>query len=234
MAAITINGKQIEVVGKETILDAAKKAGISIPTLCHMEGLPPSGACRICVVEWESRGLVPSCSFPAADGMVIRTHSPRALKARKTVVELLLANHPDSCNYCARNQNCQLQSLARELGVRQRVYAGQKETYKLDASSPSIIRDPAKCILYGRYVRVCEEVQRVAAIDFARRGAKSVISTAFDQGLNMSSCVNCGQCISVCPTGALTENSQAKRVLDALSDPALYCVVQHAPAISHT
>ncbi len=229
MGTITINNKEITIRGNETILEAAKKAGISIPTLCHMEGFPPSGACRICMVELEGRGLVPSCSFPAAD---IRTHSPRALKARKTVVELLLANHPDSCNYCARNQNCQLQSLARELGVRQRVYASHKEKYKLDASSPSIIRDPAKCILCGRCVRVCEEVQGVAAIDFVRRGSRSVIAAAFDEGLNMSACINCGQCIVVCPTGALTENSHVKRVLDALSNPALYCVVQHAPAVS--
>ena len=234
MAKITVNGNDIAIRGGETILEAARKAGISIPTLCHMEGFPPSGACRICMVELEGRGLVPSCSFPAADGMVIRTHSPRALKARKTVVELLLANHPDSCNYCSRNQNCQLQSLANELGVRQRVYAGQKEKFKLDSSSPSIIRDPAKCILCGRCVRVCEEVQGVAAIDFVRRGSKTVIGAAFEEGLNMSACVNCGQCINVCPTGALSENSHIKRVIDALSNPDLYCVVQHAPAVSVT
>ncbi|MBN2351491.1 MAG: (2Fe-2S)-binding protein [Spirochaetales bacterium] len=232
MAKITINNKEITVRENETILAAAKKAGISIPTLCHMEGFPPSGACRICVVELEGRGLVPSCSFPAADGMRVQTHSPRALKARKTVVELLLANHPDSCNYCARNQSCRLQTLASELGVRQRVYVGHKEKYKLDASSPAIVRDPAKCILCGRCVRVCEEVQGVAAIDFVRRGSKTVIAAAFEEGLNLSACVNCGQCINVCPTGALTENSHVKRVLDALSDPALYCVVQHAPAVS--
>ncbi len=232
MAKVTINDREIAVRENETILEAAKKAGISIPTLCHLEGFPPSGACRICVVELEGRGLVPSCSFPAADGMRIKTHSPRALRARKTVVELLLANHPDSCNYCARNQSCRLQTLASELGVRQRVYAGRKETYKLDTSSPSIIRDPAKCILCGRCVRVCEEVQGVAAIDFARRGSRTVVSAAFEEGLNLSACVNCGQCINVCPTGALTENSHVKLVLDALADPSLYCVVQHAPAVS--
>jgi iron-only hydrogenase group A len=232
MATITINNKEIAVRENETILAAAKKAGISIPTLCHMEGFPPSGACRICMVELEGRGLVPACSFPAAGGMKIQTHSPRALKARKTVVELLLANHPDSCNYCSRNQSCQLQTLASELGVRQRVYVGQKEKFKLDGSSPSIVRDPAKCILCGRCVRVCEEVQGVAAIDFVRRGAKSVVAAAFEEGLNLSACVNCGQCINVCPTGALCENSHVKRVLDALSSPGLYCVVQHAPAVS--
>jgi iron-only hydrogenase group A len=234
MPRITINSTEMDVRENETILSAAKKAGIGIPTLCHMEGFPPSGACRICVVELAGRGLVPSCSFPVADGMKILTHSPKALKARKTVVELLLANHPDSCNYCARNTACRLQSLSFELGVRQRVFVGRKEKFPLDSSSPSIIRDPAKCILCGRCVRVCEEVQGVAAIDFIRRGSRSMIGTAFEEGLNLSTCVNCGQCINVCPTGALTENSHIKAVLDALSNPEMFCVVQHAPAVSVT
>jgi iron-only hydrogenase group A len=232
MAKITINNSEIEVKSGETILQAANKAGILIPTLCHMEGFEPSGACRICVVELEGRGLVPSCSFPAADGMKIKTHSPRALKARKTVIELLLANHPDSCNYCSRNSNCKLQTLSFELGVRQRVFVGKKEKYKLDSSSPSITRDPAKCILCGRCVRICEEVQGVSAIDFIRRGSRTVVGTAFEDGLNLSTCVNCGQCILVCPTGALSETSHIKRIIDALSNPETFCVVQHAPAVS--
>jgi iron-only hydrogenase group A len=232
MAKITINNINIETGNGKTILQAASEAGISIPTLCNMEGFAPSGACRLCVVELEGRGLVPSCSLPVSEGMHIQTHSPRALRARKTIVELLLANHPDSCNYCARNSNCQLQSLAHSLGVRQRVYIGTKEKRKIDASSPSITRDPEKCILCGRCVRICEEVQGVSAIDFVRRGAKCMISTAFDGGLNLSTCINCGQCVLACPTGALTETSHVKRVIDALSDPSLYCVVQHAPAVS--
>ena len=174
----------------------------------------------MCVVEVEGqRGLVPSCAFPVADGMKVRTHSPRAVQARKTIVELLLANHPDDCLYCSRNGNCQLQQLAEELGVRQRRFAGDRTRHYLDTSSPSIVRDPAKCILCGKCVRVCEEIQGVAAIDFIGRGSQAKIGTAFDEGLNVSSCVNCGQCITVCPTGALTEQSHIKEVLDALNDP---------------
>ncbi len=217
------------------LLTALRRAGISVPTLCHIDGLNASGACRMCVVEVEGqRGLVPSCAFPVADGMKVRTHSPRAVAARKTIVELLLANHPDDCLYCSRNGNCRLQHLAEELGVRQRRFAGDRTRHRIDASSPSIVRDPGKCILCGKCVRVCEEIQRVAAIDFIGRGSKTKIGTAFDEGLNVSSCINCGQCIAVCPTGALSEQSQIKEVLDALNDPNKVVVVQHAPAVSVT
>ena len=189
----------------------------------------------MCVVEVEGqRSLVPSCAFPVADGMKVRTHSPRAVQARKTIIELLLANHPDDCLYCSRNGNCQLQQLAEELGVRQRRFAGDRTRHYVDTSSPSIVRDPAKCILCGKCVRVCEEVQHVAAIDFIGRGSKAKVGTAFDEGLNVSSCINCGQCITICPTGALTEQSHVKEVLDALDDPNKVVVVQHAPAVSVT
>ncbi len=235
MIQIEVNGKTLTAKEDDTILSAVRKAGLNIPTLCHMDGYPPSGACRICVVEVDGvNGLVPSCSAGVRDGMKIKTHSQRALEARKTIVELLLANHPDDCNYCVRNENCELQSLAAELGVRRRTYTGRREMLRIDASSPSIVRDPNKCILCGRCVRVCEEVQGVAAIDFTKRGSRAQIGTAFDQGLNLSCCINCGQCIVVCPTGALAENSHVKLVLDALSNPEKFCVVQHAPAISVT
>ncbi|MGB9623813.1 MAG: [FeFe] hydrogenase, group A, partial [Phycisphaerae bacterium] len=180
------------------------------------------------------RNLVPSCAFPVVEGMKVQTHSPRAVRARKTIIELLLASHPDDCLYCVRNGNCQLQALAGELGVRERCYTGEKNNYKIDTSSASIVRDPAKCILCGRCVRVCEEVQGVSAIDFINRGSRARVGTAFDQGLNVSSCVNCGQCVVVCPTGALREQSHIKKVLDALADPNRYVVVQHAPSVSVT
>ena len=235
MIMIEVNGRPAPAEKGEMLLTAIRRAGVHVPTLCHVEGLSATGACRMCVVEVEGqRGLVPSCAFPAADGMKVRTHSPRAIKARKTIVELLLANHPDDCLYCARNGNCQLQQLAEELGVRQRRFAGDRIRHTLDSSSPSIVRDPAKCILCGKCVRVCEEIQHVAAIDFIGRGSRAKVGTAFDEGLNVSSCVNCGQCITVCPTGALTEQSYVKEVFNALNDPEKIVVVQHAPAVSVT
>ncbi len=232
---IEVNGAAMEAEPGETILSALNRAGIRIPTICHMEGLPPTGACRLCVVEVEGqRGLVPSCSYPVADGMRIQTHSPRVMRARKTIVELLLANHPDDCLYCARSSSCRLRELAEELGVRERRYAGAKRNDLRDVSSPSIIRDPAKCILCGRCVRMCEEIQGVAAIDFIGRGSRARVAPAFDEGINVSSCVNCGQCIVVCPTGALTEHCDIDLVLEALADPDRFVVVQHAPSISVT
>jgi len=232
---IDANGRPINARPGEMLLDALRRAGLSVPTLCHVEGLPPSGACRMCVVEVEGqRALVPSCALPVSEGMKVRTHSPRALRARKTIVELLLANHPDDCLYCVRSGACRLQDLAEELGVRQRRYGGARTASKVDTSSPSIIRDPDKCILCGKCVRVCEEVQGVSAIDFHGRGSRTRVSTAFDEGLNVSSCINCGQCILACPTGALREQSHVKEVLAALDDPKKFVVVQHAPAVSVT
>jgi NADH-quinone oxidoreductase subunit G/NADP-reducing hydrogenase subunit HndD len=235
MVTIEVNGRTVEAQPGEMLLATLRRAGIRVPTLCHMEGLSPSGACRVCVVEVEGqRGLVPSCAFPVVGGMKVQTHSARAVQARRTIVELLLANHPDDCLYCVRNRNCQLQTLADELGVRQRRFAGDKSRHYLDISSPSILRDPAKCILCGKCVRVCEEIQGVAAIDFIGRGSRSKVGTAFDEGLNVSGCVNCGQCAVVCPTGAITEQTRVREVLAALRDRSKYCVVQHAPAVSVT
>lgn len=235
MMKITLNGKQIEAREGETILSAARRMGLDIPTLCHMEGLPATGTCRVCVVEDRKSGkLVPSCSFPVSEGMDIATHSNQAVAARKTIIELLLASHPDDCLYCPGNGTCVLQRYAQELGVRQRSFSGARNRMNLDVSSPSIIRDPEKCILCGRCVRVCSEVQGVCAIDFTGRGSTAQVGCAFDEGLNVSSCVNCGQCVMVCPTGALTERRDVDRVLKALDDPGMTVVVQHAPAVSVT
>ncbi len=233
MIKIQVNGRPVDAQEGETLLSAVRRAGIAIPTLCHYDGLPPSGACRMCVVEVEGqRGLTPSCAYPVAAGMKVQTHSPRAVDARKTLVELLLANHPDDCLYCNRNGDCELQSLAENLGVRRRRYFGERSPARLDVSSPSIVRDPAKCILCGKCVRVCEEIQSVAALDFIGRGSRAHVGPAFDEGLNVSSCINCGQCVAVCPTGALTEHTAIDEVRAALTDPERFVVVQHAPSVS--
>lgn len=232
---VTINNKQVDVEKGQTILKAVQSIGLNIPTLCNVDGLFPTGACRMCVVEVEgARGLVPSCSVEVNEGMNIKTHSPRVLAARKTILELLLSNHPDDCLYCDKNGYCELQTLSEELGVRHREYNVKKEHVELDNSSPSIHRDPSKCILCGRCVRVCEEIQGVSAIDFTGRGSSTVVAPAFNDGLNISTCVNCGQCIAVCPTGALVEHNNIKEVMNALNDPDKYVVIQHAPSISVT
>jgi iron-only hydrogenase group A len=187
----------------------------------------------MCVVEVDKQpNLVPSCSAPVAEGMDIQTHSSRVVEARKMITELLLADHPDDCLYCIRNKNCELQTLSENLNVRNRRLSGAKSSHHIDQSGASISRDPAKCILCGRCVRVCEEIEGVSAIDFIGRGSQSTIGTAGDKGLNISSCINCGQCIQVCPTGALSEKSEVDKVLTALNDPELTVVVQHAPSIS--
>jgi iron-only hydrogenase group A len=233
MFAIEANGHKIEAKQGDTILQTLKRAGINVPTICHMEGLLPSGTCRMCVVEVEGYGgLVPSCSQPVAEGMKIRTNTPDVLATRKTIIDLLLSNHPDDCLYCARNGNCDLAKLAADNGVKDRAYQGERNHRPKDISSPSIIRDPDKCILCGKCVRMCDEIQGVSAIDFIQRGSKAYVGTAFNQGLNVSSCINCGQCILVCPTAALSEHQYINEVLQALADPTKTVVVQHAPAVS--
>jgi len=233
MIKIEVNGHQYEAQEGEMLLTAIRRVGINVPTVCYMEGLPPSGACRMCVVEVEGqRNLVPACAFPVFDGMKVNTNSNRAVEARKSIVELLLANHPEDCFYCERNGSCQLQHLSETHGVRSKRFVGNKNEHPVDNSGASIVRDPAKCILCGKCVRACEEIQGVACIDFIGRGSKATIGTAFDEGLNVSSCVNCGQCVAACPTGALIGQSHIKRVLDAIEDPNLHVVIQHAPSVS--
>lgn len=230
---IEVNGKEIQARRGETILDALSQNGIKVPTLCNMKGFTPTGACRICVVEVEGKeGLVPSCSHPVEEWMKIKTHTPRVIRARKTIVELLLSNHPDDCLYCERNGSCELQDLAVEMNIRERRITGKKRRHKLDQSSPSIVRDTAKCILCARCVRVCDEVMQVSTLELMNRGSKSLVSTALNKDINFSSCIFCGQCIMVCPTGALHEKSNLGEVLNALNDPNMAVAVQVAPSAS--
>lgn len=232
---INVNNNTLQANKGETILDVLNRNGMSVPTLCHMKDLIPTGSCRMCVVEVEGRkNLVTACSEPIFDKMVVKTHSARVIESRKTIVELLLSNHPDDCLYCERNGNCELQQLSEDLSIRERRISGNKNNYKLDVSSASIVRDPAKCILCGRCVRVCDEIEGVSAIEFVGRGSKTFIDTSFNHGLNLSSCVNCGQCIMVCPTGALKEKPHLAEIKDNLANPNKIVVVQHAPSISVT
>jgi len=217
---IEVNGQQITARRGETILECLLRNGIKVPTLCHMDGYSPTGACRICVVEVEGRNeLIPSCSHPVEEWMKIKTHSPKVIRARKANVELLLSNHPDECLYCERNGSCELQNLAFDLNIRERRLNGQKHEYKKDYASPAILRDPSKCILCGRCVRLCETEQEVGAIDFYGRGNTMMIGTSYNHCLSIKNCHNCGQCVLVCPTGALYERQHIPKVQELLHKP---------------
>ncbi|MDZ7820991.1 MAG: NADH-dependent [FeFe] hydrogenase, group A6 [Candidatus Marinimicrobia bacterium] len=215
----------------ETILQVAHREGIKIPTLCHMSDLSPTGACRICVVEISGGQLVPSCAFPVHEGMDVQTNSKKVRRSRKSIIELLIANHPKDCLICVRNGNCDLQDLAEEYGVRSYRYVGEKRTGKLDLASPAVERDPEKCILCGRCVRMCHEVQNVGAIDFTDRGFYSQVAPALNRSLNTTACVYCGQCVTACPVGALREKSYLKAAWEAINDPDVHVIVQVAPAV---
>ena len=235
MVHLTINNIKVNAEDGMTILEAAQSIGISIPTLCHLKDLTPTGACRFCVVEVEGqRSLLPACAFPVFEGMVVDTNSPRVRRARKTIIELLVENHPQDCLVCVRNKNCELQDMAERYGVREHRYSGSTKNHAIDVSSASIERDPAKCILCGRCVRVCHEVQKIGAIDFTNRGFSSIVTTPYNKGINISECILCGQCILVCPTAALREKSSLKEVTNALNNKNKYTIVQVAPAVRAT
>jgi NADH dehydrogenase/NADH:ubiquinone oxidoreductase subunit G len=232
---IEVNGRKLKTQKGELILDTLKANGIHVPTLCNLDGFKPSGACRICVVEIEGRDdLVPSCSYYVEEWMKIRTHSAKVIQARKTILELLLSNHDDGCLYCDRGRWCKLQDLASELNVTEKRYGGWTERKKIDNTSQSVIRDPAKCILCSRCVRVCEESQVVTALDFLHRGSRTAVGTVLDKGLNYSSCISCGQCILVCPTGALKEKSHMDMVGSVLLDKGKIPVALIDPTVFAT
>ena len=233
---LTIDNKPLVVKKGATLLEAAKSIGVHIPTLCHMklddmniENKP--GGCRVCVVEVEGRrNLAPACCTEVAEGMVVYSHSIRAINARRTVVELILSDHPADCLICAKSGNCELQDMAHHLGIREIHYKGEQSTYRED-TSPAIIRDVDKCIMCRRCEMMCNEVQTVGVLSAINRGFNSVVSPAFEMNLDHSVCTYCGQCVAVCPTGALTEVDQTNNVVRALSDPSKTVIVQTAPAV---
>ncbi len=231
MVNIKINGLAISVPQGTTILDAARQAGIKIPTLCYLRDINAIGACRVCVVEVKgARSLVAACVYPVYEGMEVTTNSKRVLDARKTTVELLLSDHDKKCTSCVRSGKCELQTLAHEFGCEDGKYKGAENHYEIDFT-PSIIRDNNKCILCKRCVAACKEYQSVAVIGANARGFATRIDCAFEMPLKNSSCVNCGQCINVCPVGALREREEIDDVQRAIADPEKHVIMAPAPAV---
>ncbi|MDD4833276.1 MAG: NADH-dependent [FeFe] hydrogenase, group A6 [Lutispora sp.] len=232
MVRLTIDGIQTQVPKGTTVLEAARGLNINIPTLCFLKDINEVGACRICVVEVKgARSLQASCVLPVAEGMEIKTASKSVREARTAILKLILARHERECLTCSRNLNCELQKLSEEMGIDGLDYQGEKITYLVDQASPSVVRDQNKCILCGRCISVCKNVQGTGVIDFARRGIKTTVTTAYDKGLSEVACINCGQCIKMCPVGALREKDDRDRVWEALENNNIYVVAQTAPAV---
>ena len=236
MVNVNINGKDIQVPAGSTILEAAKELNIKIPTLCHLDlhdikMVNQAASCRVCVVEVEGRrNLAPACATPVFEGMKIKTDTQKAIRARRTVVELLLSDHPKDCLICEKNTDCELQSLAADLGIREIKYEGKMSEYPIDRSSYSIVRNMDKCVLCRRCETVCNNVQTVNVLSAVGRGFDTVVGTAFDLPIHETTCTFCGQCLAVCPTAALTEVNNVSKVWNAINSKK-YVVVQTAPAV---
>ena len=232
LVKLTIDGVPVEVPAGTTVLEAAKKAGINIPTLCYLKNINQIGACRMCIVDTGARAFGAACVLPVSNGMNVKTNTPKLREARRVNLELLLSNHDKKCLDCARNQKCELQQMCNDLGVddAQR-FAGKMNQYDVDDLSPSIVRDNNKCILCRRCVAACYNTQGVGVIGPVGRGFKTQIKSPWGQSLNDVACINCGQCIAACPTGALHEKDSTKKVWDLLADSTKHVVVQPAPAV---
>lgn len=231
MGYMTIDGRTVEFTDEPNVLAVIRKADIDIPTLCYHSELSVYGACRLCTVENERGKTFASCSEPPRDGMIVYTNTPRLMKYRKLILELLLAAHCRDCTTCIKSGECQLQSLAHRMGVENIRFENTKEQHPLDFSSPSIVRDPNKCILCGDCVRMCDNVQSVNAIDFAYRGTRALVTPAFNKKIAETDCVNCGQCRVVCPTGAISIHTNMDAIWDLLADKNTKVVAQIAPAV---